>query len=525
MAYWAKPEINRHQVQMFCPTLDSMISEDHPVRLYEEMLSALDWREWEARYHGRRGQPPIHPRILAGAILYGLNRRIRSSRQLEDACQNRLDYLWLVEGRQIDHSTFADFRVKFKTELKSTFKQVGRIAMRMGYIRLFEVATDGTQMQADSSRHETASAETIEKRLAQLEQELTQALEEWEATDGQENQLFGPGVSPSQLPAKLRKLQQRQEQLHQALEQIQAVEAARQANGGQRTEKEVKIPVSDPDSRVLPNKDGGWAPNYTPVATTDGHEGFIVDTDVVNDRAEAGVQTAGLDRIEQTFGQPPDTAMGDGAYATSRNLGALEDKGVEILIPIQSSQPAPGHPAYREDPTTPVPPERWGDLPINRQSKRLDRKAFVYVEAEDAYYCPVGRKVEFVREKKQRREGGHVVCRLYECPDCSDCALAPQCKTAKAKARTIQRAENEALREAVAARVATPEGRDRYRRRLWIAETPFAQIKHVLGIRRFLLRGLDNVKGEWRWISTAYNLEKLIRKLTSLRARVAAARG
>ena len=261
------------------------------------------------------------------------------------------------------------------------------------------------------------------------------------------------------------------------------------------------------------------------LATTDGQEGFIVDADVVNDRAEAGVQTASLDRIEQAFGQPPDTAMGDGAYATSRNLGALESKGVEILMPIESSQPGPGNPAYREDPTLPVPEEQWGDLPINRQSKRLDRRAFVYEQALDAYFCPVGRKLEFVREKKQPREGGYVVCRLYECADCSGCALAPQCKTPKAKARTIQRAENEDLREAVAARVATPEGRDRYRRRLWIAETPFAQIKHVLGIRRFLLRGLDNVKGEWRWISTAYNLEKLIRKLTSLRARVAAVMG
>ena len=33
------------------------------------------------------GQPPIHPRIVAGAILYGLTLSIRSSRKLEDACR------------------------------------------------------------------------------------------------------------------------------------------------------------------------------------------------------------------------------------------------------------------------------------------------------------------------------------------------------------------------------------------------------------------------------------------------------
>jgi transposase len=36
---------------------------------------------------------------MAGAILYGLMRRIRSSRQLEYACGNHVDFLWLVEGR------------------------------------------------------------------------------------------------------------------------------------------------------------------------------------------------------------------------------------------------------------------------------------------------------------------------------------------------------------------------------------------------------------------------------------------
>ena len=80
------------------PTLDDMISEDHPVRLYEEILCGLDWREWESQYDGKRGPPPIHPRILCGAILYGLRHRIRSSRQLEDACINRLDFKWLVGG-------------------------------------------------------------------------------------------------------------------------------------------------------------------------------------------------------------------------------------------------------------------------------------------------------------------------------------------------------------------------------------------------------------------------------------------
>jgi transposase len=50
---------------------------------------------------------------LAGAILYGLTVGVRTSRKLEDACRHRVDFMWLVEGRTIDHSTFAGFRKDF----------------------------------------------------------------------------------------------------------------------------------------------------------------------------------------------------------------------------------------------------------------------------------------------------------------------------------------------------------------------------------------------------------------------------
>ena len=50
-----------------------------------------------------------------------------------------------------------------------------------------------------------------------------------------------------------------------------------------------------------------------------------------------------------------------------------------------------------------------------------------------------------------------------------------------------------------------------------IGETPFAIIKGILDVRRFLLRGLEKVRTEWRWICTAYNLKKLIAALAALR--------
>lgn len=98
--YWAEAPINREQIALFAPTLEAMISDDDPVRLFDEVLGGVDWSLWEAEYDGTRGQPPIHPRHVAAGILYGLYRRIRSSRQWEEACHYRLDFIWLLHGRK-----------------------------------------------------------------------------------------------------------------------------------------------------------------------------------------------------------------------------------------------------------------------------------------------------------------------------------------------------------------------------------------------------------------------------------------
>ena len=51
--------------------------------------------------------------------------------------------------------------------------------------------------------------------------------------------------------------------------------------------------------------------------------------------------------------------------------------------------------------------------------------------------------------------------------------------------------------------------RSRYRLRKQVVEPVFGQIKHARGFRQFLLRGLDNVRHEWRLVCLAHNLCKL----------------
>jgi hypothetical protein len=65
--------------------------------------------------------------------------------------------------------------------------------------------------------------------------------------------------------------------------------------------------------------------------------------------------------------------------------------------------------------------------------------------------------------------------------------------------------------ECMAAKVRTPAGKAWYARRKVIVEPVFGQIKEARGFRRFVLRGLATIRGEWRLICLTHNLLKIWR--------------
>ncbi len=520
--YWAEGPMNRQQTVLFGPTLDSTISDDDPVRLFDEVLAGLDWSGWEAHYDGTRGQPPIHPRFLCAALVYGLCRGIRSSRKLEEACHYRLDFMWLLEGRRIDHTTLAKFRTRFAEPLKDLFRQIGRVAMSLGLIRLGEVAFDGTRVKADNSRFRCRTAKTLEEKLQALDKLFEEMMAEAQAADAAEasqSTLDGDdGSSPTQLPGPLADLKLRRERVREALSNAQEADAARSKRGVNPQTHPARVPTTDLDSRVMPNKEGGYAPNYTPTATTDGHRGFIVDCEVLAKVNETQEATASVDRIEETFGQKPAKFLTDGGNNSGAVMQGMEERGVEFYAPAAVNQPQTGHPAKRDDPRQPIPTPQWPDLPRNKAG-RLHNSCFVYDAEEDQYSCPQGKPLPFIRTKSSVRDGVGKISRIYRCKSCKDCLLAGVCyERLSHSGRTISRDEYEDLRERTATRMASDAGKRIYQQRAHIAETPFGILKATFGLRRFLLRGLPKVKTEWRWAATAFNLGKLVREIARLRA-------
>ena len=62
-------------------------------------------------------------------------------------------------------------------------------------------------------------------------------------------------------------------------------------------------------------------------------------------------------------------------------------------------------------------------------------------------------------------------------------------------------------------KLATSAGRAQYAQRKWLSEAPNGWIKEILGFRRFSLRGLTKVQGEWDLVCLALNVRRMQRLL------------
>lgn len=141
----------------------------------------------------------------------------------------------------------------------------------MGVVRLGEVTFDGTRVRSNNDRYETWTAKDVEKQLAELEAQFGELLNESERVDAAEDARFGL-QNPTDVPPELADAKARQQRLLEAQKELAAAGAARRREG---IKTPAQLPSTDPDSSVLPNKEGGYAPNYTPT-TAVGPNGVAV---------------------------------------------------------------------------------------------------------------------------------------------------------------------------------------------------------------------------------------------------------
>jgi hypothetical protein len=251
------------------------------------------------------------------------------------------------------------------------------------------------------------------------------------------------------------------------------------------------------------------------MATTETGIGMIVNAEVVIGNVEHDQLPEIVDAVQADFDVKVKRVLGDTAFTCGENLVAAEARDVELIGPLAEPK-CKDNPAHRDDPTQPVADELVDKLPVSAHTKRFAKTAFVFDEENDCYYCPAGKPLP---HRITYSIGQPTERNVYTCGDCAGCALAPQCvRKSDAAGREVIDIAYEPARRRHRQRMESEAAQLAYKRRTHFGEVPFAVIKVMFDLRRFLLRGKEGVGQEWRWASTAFNLKKLMSKWEAVRA-------
>jgi len=197
----------------------------------------------------------------------------------------------------------------------------------------------------------------------------------------------------------------------------------------------------------------------------------------------------------------PKTVIADAGYGSEENyvyaIGDEKEPRFEFLIPYSTY--------------------------VKEQTRRYKRdiknaKNWVYVEDDDYFICPNGRRVLFKQYKNKKNSSGYQQSfKIYECEDCTDCPLKPQCTKAKGNRQVHWNTIFEEMKAKAKAALECEKNTEIYAQRKVEVESVFGHIKGNRSFRRFSLRGLDKVHTEFGIVALAHNILKVasIRRLLS----------
>ena len=165
-------DYSQNQLSLLPPSLDSLISPHHPVRLVSQVIDGIDLERILERYPGG-GSSSYHPRMLLKVLVYGYIRNIYSSRKLELAIEEHILFMWLAGGNTPDHNSINRFRSdRLQGVLKEVFSQVVLSLHEGGYLDIKDLYTDGTKLEAHANRYTFVWAKAIQTNKSRIATQL-----------------------------------------------------------------------------------------------------------------------------------------------------------------------------------------------------------------------------------------------------------------------------------------------------------------------------------------------------------------
>jgi transposase len=439
--------IDRETGFLMPPSVDEWLPERHLARFVVEIIGQLDLGAMTSRYRGS-GEKSYHPELLLGLIVYGYATGVFSSRKLERATHDSVAFRFVAANAHPDHDTIANFRRRFLKQIEALFVQVLCLAREMGVLKLGTVALDGTKMHANASRHSALSYAHANKIETQLRGEVAKLLTQAEAADRAD---VPDGMN---IPEELARRQTRLAGIAAAKTKIEARAAERHA----REQAEYEAKKARQEAKRAVGKNPGGRPLKAPVAGP-------LPTDQVNlTDAESRIMPVPGGGYEQCYNAQAVVAVGSLLVVAHDVTQATNDKQqVEPML------------------------AKIGSLPgeLGKVEDLLADNG--YFSEGNVNACAAGGIAPVIATG---REAHHPSLEERHAP----APPAPKDPTPL---------------EAMRHRLQTPAGKQRYALRKQVVEPVFGIIKSVLGFRQCLLRGLDQVRGEWSLVTMSWNIKRM----------------
>lgn len=440
--------IDRDTGFLLPPSVDEWLPERHLARFVVEVVDQLDLSAMEKAYRGS-GSASYHPAMLLALMVYGYATGVFSSRKLERATHDSVAFRFMSANQHPDHDTLAAFRRRFLKEIEALFVEVLLLAKEMKLLRLGTVALDGTKLHANASRHSALSYGHAGKIEAQLKQEVAELLQLAEAADTAD--------LPDELsiPEEIERREARLKAL--ALAKVKIESRAQERFAREQAEYQAKL-TARAEKIERTGKPPRGKPPVPPSATP-------ASTDQVNltDEDSRIMKVAG-GGFEQCYNAQALVAAGSLLVVGRRVTQAANDKE-QVQPMLNQVQALPAS--------------------LGRVEQMLTDAGFTSttnIEALEAAHIEPFMAVS--------REAHH--------PSWRERFAEPQ--PLSSEATPLER---------MAHRLKTRQGRKLYALRKHTPEPVFGIIKSVMGFRQFLLRGIDQVNGEWNLVTMSWNIRRM----------------
>jgi len=369
---------NRRQAEMRVCALESLIPEDHPVRVVWAYVSELDLSGLLGKIkavEGGAGASATDPRILLTLWLYATLRGIGSARELARRCDpdtGEVPFQWICGGVSVNYHTLADFRVEHTEVLDGLLTNSVAVLLEQDLVSMERVAQDGMKVRA------SAGAASFRRR-PRLEEFRDQAHQQVEALK-QELESDPTAGTRRQQAARQRAAAERAARLRQALEQLPQVEASKPA----KDQDKARVSTTDPDARVMKMGDGGFRPAFNVQLATDTQTQIITGVDVTNSGGDQGKLAPMVEQHQERYQEKPQEMLVDGGFAKKEDIEKVEQAGTTVYAPVQASKDP------ERDPHTPRPDDTpqvaaWRQRMATPQAKEIYKERASTAECVNAH--------------------------------------------------------------------------------------------------------------------------------------------